>query len=497
MPEPLQHDDSTFVTIERIGDARRPPRDALDQRASDPRTRLARLALILLAAALAGVALLPGGLSAWLPMPDHFIPSDASFAPQTPIAVPARLITTRWQSAPLPPGSPPNGWSVSLSPNDAASLDACATLGAQAADGSALPGPVDVWTTHDAGATWAHVPFPAVTGTGCQVSVTPNEPDSAIVSVFSEAGPGQTSCLNTSFFLTTSGGARWTLLPHLTLIPRAGTSTACEMLPIPHHLFFSMSYSVPSDASDHSLIRRSDDGGTSWVAADGGLALTRAFRPLWIGGNTLAIMDSQTGSSESGATAHLLKVWTTADLGAHWTSAGVSAIGPSSSLLHGATVNPQAPVCACALTASSTGPRSDLSLYLAGVSWQWQRLPPLPSVGATPDKSGVFRVAGFSIRGDPLALGIKPLPYPVTQDAGLGGQSNDDAPRLWEWEVGSQRWKESAFSLPCLAPANCPLFSLGSRVGTEASGARGVWVWLVQTNPAAATALYRTFVPGG
>jgi hypothetical protein len=138
--------------------------------------------------------------------------------------------------------------------------------------------------------------------------------------------------------------------------------------------------------------------------------------------------------------------------------------------------------------------------YVSHDYTHWSPLPPIPVMGTSALRSGVYHMLGATADGKLLALGAEPS-VGVVATPDRSGQATGPPPRLWAWDTHAGRWELAETRVPCQDLQSCTLYASGSSavVGTDGK-IQGTMFWLTgvegagQSQPATFT-VYRLFIP--
>lgn len=257
-------------------------------------------------------------------------------APTSPIMGPK--LTWQYRSIPAsvtpPPGSQSDVSNIFFAPTDHQTAYICFIHNAL------RNAPVAIWATHDGARTWTHVSdLPNTTATtGCMVTVDAHDPLRLNVVVHGQNVYGQnpTTYVDVvSSYISENGGKTWRTIsaaPALNFLATSGETSVAIVDPL-------SDFHGSPDHSDPRL-SISHDGFRTWQPIDGGLytLLHQAVIRVWQrpgNGALLALVMTFTVTSQSSgkATASVtpggsttptagsasFSLWSSDDLGAHWT----------------------------------------------------------------------------------------------------------------------------------------------------------------------------------
>jgi len=474
-----------------------PDHSAADRRTVSPtwtmrlstRGKAARTLIIALAMIVALVVLLPNPA---FPLPSEAARRLTPAPTQTPHL--GRFSTGDWEPVAGPPVQ--TAYFYDLIPSPSTQDTAYTCLFIKSAEHSSV---VQFWLTRDAGYTWRKADLPAVTGSSCTVSPALDGSHRVSLSVDNfTLGQNARPCDHSQYLLSEDDGASWRSIQHVSILPVSPDGGACQLWSTAHHVFmWSYSYRDPAVA----FLERSDDGGSSWRRADGGLA---GLNAIWYP----QLLDAN-GDTLGALVGVKPDLWITRNAGASWQRMG-SIIGDKdgiqtaiSELVTEASFGRAPRTCRCAFAVSSPGflgANAARQIFLSRDYAHWSPLPPIPVNGASATGAGVVEVLGPTADGRLLALGAEP-------DAGLPATSDRVAivsgpsPRLWAWNTHTGRWELAGTPAPCEDLQLCDIFSNGASAVVQADGALlGTMVWLTVVkrageNQPTTSATFRLFVP--
>ena len=380
----------------------------------------------------------------------------ASCGPIQAVSGPAAAAQT-WERIALPtPASETQDFVVS--PVDPTLLfDCTADLQMTGPGGSAIPAPMTLWRSTDAGAHWTRSPLPLGSGTQCLISIAPDDPSRMTLQV-TPSYQGTQLCARDVFYLSDDSGMSWRVLP---LHPRVASNSAeygwCDLQEMAHHLFLVYTYDLGSPAQEVSLLERSDDDGITWMRADRGLGTDALFFMPEIGpGNTLALTVVQPSTP---AGPYKAELWTSPDAGQTWRLGSTLPDYPGPNMLAapagsgGAWPTQAQPFYAL----EEEQPPSDLyweRVLQSGDGQHWSLLPPLPVSGISSERRGILQVLAVLPDGRLAAWGTDP-------QGGLPARNRVHEPMstfwLWLWDPTARQWQTVPLPLPVTATESCGL----------------------------------------
>lgn len=412
------------------------------------------LLCMLLLTALVGVACTPD------------IPSGVTPAESETLQPPQPLPASAWEQLALPT-SVSSILGVAVSPIDPNVILAC----------SALPHPLTLWRTTDAGRHWTRYRPALETGRGCHFSFAPDDPQRISVQI-DLSGAGGQPCTGDAFYLSDDGGATWKRLPAHTSIAPTNVTGWCDLHVTRHHLFMAYGVSAPLPAPQVSLLERSDDDGASWTRADRGLGERSDFQMPQIGPDGALAMNVIHMPAQLNINNPLppTELWMSADAGDTWRR--VSALPNLVGTFLWAT-----PPATGASWPGANQPFYVLeheqipsNLYRERVLMSadghgWTLLPPLPVAGASVDRPGVLQALGVLPDGRLAIWGPDPhgdVPPPEAIPERL------PAFWLWLWNPATQRWQVMPAPLKITASEGCGL-CWGAQI---AAGRDGLYLYV-------------------
>lgn len=346
-----------------------------------------------------------------------------------------------------------------VAPNDPATLFACtAHLTPTDAMGDIAPQPMTFWRTTDTGAHWTRYTPALATGFGCSFSIAPDDPKRMTLQV-SRPEQNAQPCAGNGFYLSDDGGATWhTLLPHISIAPKAAYGW-CDLHVTRRHLYLASSYALASQGPQVSLLERSDDDGATWQRADHGLGEDALYLMPAIGpGDMLAMTIYHWPVHPAPAVPGTTELWTSVDAGDTWRRTSQLPGGDPFLLTSGAQ-------------SGGTWPSSQHPFYvleqeqipsdlyrervLASADGQhWALLPPLPVSGVSDLRRGILQTLSVLPDGRLALWGTDPR----------GGVPAIEPSRytisgfwLWLWNPASQRWQFLPSPLNVTAHEGCGL----------------------------------------
>jgi hypothetical protein len=410
-----------------------------------PPVRGSRHAVLLLAPSLACVSCASAGTS----------PSPSS---SVSLHAPSPLPASAWEQVSLPaPSADMRG--VVVSPADPATLFACtADLQASESSGSGVAiQPMILWRTADAGARWTRYTPELAAGIQCLFSIAPDDPQRLTLQVSQIAQDDAQPCAGDAFYLSADGGATWRQLPEHASIAPSHAYGWCDLHVTQRHLFLAYSFEPSVQASQVSLLERSDDDGVSWVRAGRGLDNDALFLMPEAGpGETLAVTVVHVKAYPGTPSTEL---WTSAAAGRTWRQASTLPDGAGTFLLtseppHGsAWPTPDHPFYGLV----SEQIPSDLyreHTLMSSDERDWTLLPPLPVSGVSQERRGILQVLGVLPDGRLAVWGTDPasgLPAPNAIHTLMS------AFWVWLWDPTAQRWQVLPSLLAVSASEGCGL----------------------------------------
>jgi hypothetical protein len=393
-----------------------------------------------------------------------------------------------WERISLPlPSDQVQGFAVS--PRDPATLFACtATLPPPVPDDpfasaqAATPQPFGLWRSTDAGAHWAQFAPLDARGMSCAFSIAPDDPRRITFQV-SQIAPGEHLCGQESFYLSTDGGASWRSLPHHSIAPAGVSDGWCELHVSAHHLF--LLYVFPQTSATGtpqiSLLERSDDDGTTWTRADGGMGEHALYFMPQIGpGETLAVTVIHLSGMPATPSPNAplgTELWTSPDAGRTWTRAAALPEQPDTFLW---SAPPQSgrrwPNAAHPFYVLQTEQiPSELyreSVLASGDAQHWALVPPLPVPGTDSEHWGILQALAALPDGRLAVWGADP-------QAGVPAEGHGADPMrafwLWLWDPVQAQWQQVATPLDVAAHEGCNFCWQVQAVSTQ-DGAQCLYV---------------------
>ncbi len=490
--EQRPREDGDELTVEVLS-LREAGTRAWDRRLS-PREKLLR-GIMIAASLLAGVAIIFGpGVAASLAAtrpPASVHNSRASIAPGSRITQ-----LSAWRSLHTPDADN-QPLSFAPAPGDATTIFACG-VGSSNHAGIAL-GPLRLWRTRDAGATWQALSVPRFLANQCDIRAAATAP--ARLTLLAT----NTGCQSYAAFVSNDGGDHWATIA----LPYASaaqlTLSQCDLFVTVRHLYLRYEYEDASSAfaSRWALLRSDDDGGT-WNTVSASLPSTSSCSVIpstTVPSGDDVLLASCVAAASSPAQSAVL--WRTGDSGRSWhevgpipaTGAGMLFVSPQPAVAGNSALTP---LYAAYNRSTSSAPGSPLSVRLMQTfdGRRWQTLPPLPVAGAATSDSGVRRVLGAALDGRLLVAGVDPgvdLRAAAVASSGATGAGR----WIWVWNPATRRWSVVSDPLPELPNLTCQSACWQVQLSWDpgAQGlAQGPYVW-AGTAPHNGNLLLRLFLP--
>ena len=361
------------------------------------------------------------------------IPSGVTPTESETLQPPQPLPASAWEQLALPT-SVSNILGVAVAPTDPNIILAC----------SALPHPLTLWRTTDAGRHWTSYRPALEAGRSCDFSFAPDDPQRISLQVALSGSDGQ-PCAGDAFYLSGDGGASWKRLPAHTSVAPTSVNGWCDLHVTRRHLFVAYGFVLSPQEPQISRLERSDDDGVTWTRADRGLGERSDFHMPQVGPADTLAMNVIHMPAQMNINAPLppTELWMSSDAGNTWRK--VSALPEGVGTFLWAT-QPAAgtpwpganhPFYALEHEQIPSNLYRERALMSAD-GRGWTLLPPLPVAGATTDRPGVLQALGVLPDGrlavwGPNPQGTVPLPEVIPETL--------PAFWLWLWDPTTQRWQ--------------------------------------------------------
>lgn len=410
---------------------------------------------------------------------------------------PIPLAASPWQEIGLPT---PHDilWSYAPVPSDPSTVYAC-TNSAHFKDN-----PTTLWRSRDAGYHWQQMQVSLGDDIACWVQIA--DDGMGHVSVLVEGGSAETvfgnGCDLSMLYLSRDNGATWRALDPGAPFPLVEVHSLCSLSLTPHHLYAYHYYSYTANGTPRfqSFLTRSDDG-RAWTAADADIGAFDYFGVQFVperADDTLIANVRYQNGDKYGTV-----LWRSSDAGRHWRIIG--AVDDFGDLMVS-----QEPVATRSVLAShmlyglsgNYGPEYFYRLQAIESSdgRHWEKLPPLPVLGATPERVGVREVVGMAANGKLLFLGVDPH-ADISKSYGNMEDISGGEQWLWAWDPNAQRWEVPQAPLRAAKGSHCSDHCWQPHLawGPSPNGAGyGAYAWVARwgdTSKGGDTKLYRTFLP--
>jgi hypothetical protein len=345
--------------------------------------------------------------------------------------------------------------SFTVSPTDPDTIYAC-TSTPSASGNASSEGSILLWQTRDAGQHWKELLLPLDLGTGCMLSIAPDQPQ-RIAYLVTSASDDQRPCDRDNLYLSTDGGISWRHIPHTLVAPADANPGTCQVIVTNQQLYLWSSYGGVQNSPQASLLERTDDDGETWSRVDTNFGPEALFFPPHLGAqDTLAtIVRLATPSALESRS----KLWISHDAGHSWQQVGAIPAPAGIFLL----TTPQqshmwpAPTAPFYTLVQEQLPSNlyRLQVLQSGDGSHWNFIAPLPVPRASATHPGLLQALAITNEGSLLAFGADPqtgVPDPTITQHGL-----TPAFWLWIWNAHTERWQVLTSPLNDSADEGCSL----------------------------------------